>query len=50
MRRESPVHPVNEDEADRHQRARHVPALVVVVVALVVVAALAYLHARGITW
>jgi hypothetical protein len=50
MRRESRVHPVNEDEADRHQRARHVPALVAVAVALLVVAVLAYLHARGVAW
>jgi hypothetical protein len=50
VRREPGAHPVNQDEADRPQRGRRVPALVALAVAAAVIAALAYLHARGINW
>jgi hypothetical protein len=41
-------HPANEDEADRHTRPRRVPPVLAIAVAVLIVAALAYLRARGI--
>ncbi|MBV8117101.1 MAG: hypothetical protein JOZ01_03945 [Candidatus Eremiobacteraeota bacterium] len=41
-------HPVNEDEADRHQRTRRVPVLIAIAVAIAVVLALSYLRGAGI--
>jgi hypothetical protein len=50
MERELRDHPANEDDADRHGRARRVPALVAIAVAIVAIAALAYMHVKGVTW
>jgi hypothetical protein len=43
-------HRVNEDEADRHSRPRHVPTLAALAVAMAAIALLGYLHAKGVTW
>jgi|HubBroStandDraft_3_1064219.scaffolds.fasta_scaffold1462470_1 hypothetical protein len=50
MAREAHDHSVNLDEADRHLRRRHVPTAAAIVVAAAVVALLAYLRSRGVTW
>jgi hypothetical protein len=43
-------HPANEDEADRHVRPRRVPAAAAIGIAILAVAALAFLRAKGMNW
>ena len=43
-------HPAHEDEADRHAHARRVPAVVAAAVAVLALAGLAYLRAKGVDW